>query len=728
MSSIRDRQDSRRKDFKKGIDTELARRKREEVTSSIRKSARDDSILKKRSIQRELIPSNTMTEISIPKEIQDQFDQFESKSLEVKLQLLPELTSALNSTDQAIVVSALIQFRKLLSLDKNPPIDNVIACGVIPRFNQLLSECPVAKVQFEAAWALTNIASGNSKQTEEVIKSGSVQLFIQLLSSPFEDVKEQCVWALGNIAGDSTKSRDGLIEFGAIEPLVAIGMSGSPRMSLIQNAIWTLSNLCRGKPHPDYNQTVKVLPLLRHLISPAFAAHSDILADACWAASYLSDGEDKRIQSVVDAQLVPGLVTMLANPSSSVYTPALRAIGNIVTGNAGQTQTVIECGAIPMLSKLLDVNRKNVRKETCWALSNITAGSQEQIVTVVSPTSDIVPKLIRLLKSAEHEVKREACWALSNATNGSPATINALVNSGILEPLCELLDNQDLVVLKVTMEALYNILSYGSTLQKKSGVNPYISMIEEVEGDQKLIELQESENKDIFKKASKLLAEFFEVSEYDDENSEPNTHFQFGSSATLSDEQMQMIRVSFDKFDTDKSGTLDKFELRKVLEETLKRKISDVLFNRYIEIQFQISDTNFNGVIDFDEFVSLYKKIHINPELPIHLQAKQSPEVHRTLETGDGAPKVESKVITLTDAEMVDAQAQFKKYDKDNSGKIDRQELADLLRETIAKKMGNLMMNRLVDSHMQLADKDNSGEIDFDEFIIIYKKILSNAK
>lgn len=66
--------------------------------------------------------------------------------------------------------------------------------------------------------------------------------------------------------------------------------------------------------------------------------------------------------------------------SPSVLVPALRTVGNIVTGDDLQTQVIINCGALPCLLNLLTTShKKSIKKEACWTISNITAGTKEQV-------------------------------------------------------------------------------------------------------------------------------------------------------------------------------------------------------------------------------------------------------------------------------------------------------------------------------------------------------------
>lgn len=422
----------------------------------------------------------------------------------------PDAIKDLYSDDSHIQLQITKKFRRLLAQRENLPIEKVIQAGIIPKFVEFLQRDDDSIV-FEAAWILTNIVTGSSAQTKAVIEAKAVPIFIRLLESDNEDVQEQAVWALGNIAGDCPQFRDYVLDRGILMPLLQL-LSKPTRTSTTRNAVWVLSNLCRGNPSPRLAQILPCLPVLSRLL---FHSDTEILSDACWALSYISDGPYNNIQAVIDAGVSARLVEFLMHNTGTVVLPALRTVGNIVKGNDFQTQIILNCNALPCLIHLLSSPTSKIQKIACWTISNITAGNSQQLQEVID--ANAIPVLIDILRKAKKGPRKEAAWAISNATyGGSHEQIVYLVAQNCIPPLCDLLAQRDTRTVLVALNALGNILAVGAQVAAlNDDINWYAFIIEGCYGLERIIFLKTHENIQIKRKAFNILENFFEAEQED---------------------------------------------------------------------------------------------------------------------------------------------------------------------------------------------------------------------
>ncbi|MES1909917.1 MAG: hypothetical protein MHM6MM_002600 [Cercozoa sp. M6MM] len=331
--------------------------------------------------------------------------------------------------------------RKLLSTERCPPIEEAIQAGAIAPLvklacvknpSQLQISNSKSKVVFEAVWGLTNIASGSAAHVRHIVESGALEALSKLMNVPNEALLEQIIWALGNIAGDCAEMRD--IVFSNKEVVdgvtYVLAHADSFLFNTVRTAAWCASNLTRAKPLPDLRRFES---LLRHVIrvwanwpaerthgarsrsdsSPsgpdASASADEVQADLCWTLSYPLDGPNEDIDLILRWASELGVdltrrfvkfVTPVSNCRHRLsFTPVLRALGAIASGEHRHTQAVVDAGAVPVLAEAVVQCEGTRRRDALFALSNVLAGTSLHVATVAQ--SGVLSEVVGLLRLAK---------------------------------------------------------------------------------------------------------------------------------------------------------------------------------------------------------------------------------------------------------------------------------------------------------------------------------------
>uniref|UniRef100_A0AC34F2V1 Uncharacterized protein n=1 Tax=Panagrolaimus sp. ES5 TaxID=591445 RepID=A0AC34F2V1_9BILA len=208
-----------------------------------------------------------------------------------EMSLYKELVEEIQSWDLESQLSAVTNIRKLLSAETKPPINAFINVGVVPPLVQCLSSTN-QELQHEAAWCLTNIASGNVEQTKHVVEAGAVPYFIKILNDGNNKLCEQVLWGLANISTDNNHrellfEKEIILEF---KQLLNSNLSNNALKEVAQIIV----NLSETKIFiKDFQKTADFLSLILKLLQ---SDEDEVLRKALLAIVKLTDRGPEIIQ------------------------------------------------------------------------------------------------------------------------------------------------------------------------------------------------------------------------------------------------------------------------------------------------------------------------------------------------------------------------------------------------------------------------------------------------
>jgi len=533
MSAIR--LEERAKDFQRGFNLDEAKRKRDQGHVELRKKKRLEHVAKKRALAGRVAETGTEEsgEVRVDREClgRELLERCEVLGREgcgeEKLRVLVGLVEGGDLNLQAKALEAL---KKILSVDQNPPLQVLSSLNIAPSLRNLLLSSDEAILQ-EATWIVLNLAAGPTEIVSSLVAAGCLPALIPLISHPNDDIASLVIWALSNIAGDSLEHRDLVIAQGAIEIVMDLLAKPVQRpIEQLEGLTWFLSNLCRGLPSPPDHLVDLILPML-----PVSLEHESpsIVADSCWILNYVTEGKGELgIDKVMCLGVEMALIALMGSKDPRVQIPALRTLGNILTGNDSQAQYLLNLGLIDHLSNLMYSHNREIRKEVLWCFSNIAAGSVEQVCLLSE--HPCMSSIISSTSDPDNEVKREALWTIANmGPIHQQSLLERLLSLRVLEALVQVLDLNDAALLLVAMEGIARVLKSAVDFQDKAAeTNDVAVLFENLEGTTKLESLQSHPSMKVYEKSVEIIGQFFGLIEVTDENKEvgngvPQGGFQF---------------------------------------------------------------------------------------------------------------------------------------------------------------------------------------------------------
>jgi hypothetical protein len=281
---------SNHRQFQKGLDTDKARATRRDVQLSLRRKTCEAHLQKKkRMISHQSVSHNSGIKDKVP-----------------PIEEIPQLIVKVMSSDLNTQLQGVHGLRLLLSIERDPPTQRIVRSGTIPKIiNFMYSDWINSntnnknilnnqdaeikkKIQFEAAWLITNICAGTTQHVVAMVNAGAIKGFADLLrNADSAEMAEQAVWGLGNIIGEGRKFNEQIFASGVIKDFVQIITdSVNVKVEVLRNCLWALSNFCRSSKSFERSRIKFLISALCKILKETKDTKQQ--SDALWCCAYLS--------------------------------------------------------------------------------------------------------------------------------------------------------------------------------------------------------------------------------------------------------------------------------------------------------------------------------------------------------------------------------------------------------------------------------------------------------
>ena len=388
----------------------------------------------------------------------------------------------------------LIGLRKLLSLEPNCPIQEIIDLKLVPELISLLDN-PLYEFIYEATYCLCNIASGTEDQANTILIFGGIPKILNILDNQVEEIKSQTIWLVSNLVSNSAKIRDTLIEQKILDKILTI-LASTNNEKYINLSTWCISNFFKVKPIPNYNICTRAFKIIARVVLIDTKENEDFISDSCSFISILTQKYKEFNQEIIDTGILQKIIKYLDIKKKS-----------ILKDNANHTQNLIDLGVLDKLKYSLYNESESIRKETAFILSNIASGTQKQIEALID--QNLIQILYKKFNNEKPKVKKEAFIAIANMTAVEDEKyMKKVLDDNILIIISELLKNEDINFIIIGLESLSNILTFGERKGKKKEFSLECEKIGILDSLEKL---QTNENQIVYDKTLKILETFFET-------------------------------------------------------------------------------------------------------------------------------------------------------------------------------------------------------------------------